>query len=243
MEIFIAAISIIITSCFWLFYFKNKMKDTFLKGKQKGTDEFLSLLLDNGYQSKVKTFNELNKHCLKGGTVFVGDSITQDYNVYEFFHDLCVYNRGIGGDTTVGLMKRLEASVYALEPARVVLMIGTNDFALLDTNSHEVFLNIKKIINEIKSKLPNVEIILESIYPVSKALDPKIKMISVGKRDNILIDQTNEMLKTIEGVTFVDLNSILKDVDGNLILEYTVEGLHINELGYQKITSVLRKYF
>ena len=219
-----------------------KLKQIYAKGKQKGIDEFLELLLLNGYNAKINTFRVLNKYCIKGGTVFVGDSITQDYNVYEFFSDLTVYNRGIGGDTTVGLLKRLDESIYALEPKRIVLLIGTNDFPLLNASCNAVYENIKKIITDIKSKLPDTEIILESIYPISKANDPKINLLSVGERDNELIQQTNDLLKTIEGIIYVDAYSYLKDDDGNLKLDYTVEGLHLSEVGYQKITEILRKY-
>jgi len=242
MEIIIAIISVIITSVIWIIFFHFKSRQIYEKGKQKGNDEFLELLLLNGYNAKVNAFRVFNHYSTTGGTVFVGDSITQDYNVYEFFSDMTVYNRGIGGDTTVGLLKRLDDSIYALEPKRIVLLIGTNDFPLLNATCNDVYKNVKRIVSDIKSKLPNSDIILESIYPISKANNPKIHLLSVGKRDNELIQQTNDLLKTIKGVIYVDAHSYLKDNDGNLKLDYTVEGLHLNEAGYQKVTEILRKY-
>jgi len=69
------------------------------KGKKQGAKSFFELIANFGYTSKVKTFKSLNKDVPKGGIVFVGDSITQDYNVYEHFPGKLIYNRGIGGDT------------------------------------------------------------------------------------------------------------------------------------------------
>ena len=242
MEIIIAIISIIATSIIWCIFYNFKSKQIFEKGKQKGSDDFLRLLLLNGYNAKIKAFHMQNKYNIKGGTVFVGDSITQDYNVYEYFTECNVYNRGIGGDTTVGLLKRLQVSIYDLNPKCIVLLIGINDFSLLNATEYDVFNNINKIINQIKLSLPNVKIILQSIYPVSKAGNPQINLLSVGNRDNKIIDRTNNLLKTIKGVVYVDVNSLLKDAEGNLNLEYTVEGLHLNETGYHKVTGILKEY-
>ena len=38
-----------------------------------------------------------------------------------------VANRGISGDTTRGILLRLQEDVLALDPAAVVLLAGTND--------------------------------------------------------------------------------------------------------------------
>ena len=61
--------------------------------------------------------------------VFLGDSITQGWGdgLGAAFPGMKVANRGISGDTTRGVLIRLEEDVLALDPAAVVLLIGTND--------------------------------------------------------------------------------------------------------------------
>ena len=66
-----------------------------------------------------------------GAVVFLGDSITQGWNsLAKVFPDFKVVNRGIGGDTTRGVLYRLNADVLALKPTAVVLLIGINDIGL-----------------------------------------------------------------------------------------------------------------
>src|SRR5215204_5079630 len=61
--------------------------------------------------------------------VFLGDSITQGWgdNIGNSLPGVKVANRGISGDTTRGVLIRLQEDVLALNPAAVVLLIGTND--------------------------------------------------------------------------------------------------------------------
>lgn len=40
-----------------------------------------------------------------------------------------VYNRGIGGDVTDGLLERMDESIFDLEPKKVFINIGTNDIS------------------------------------------------------------------------------------------------------------------
>jgi len=212
-------------------------KIAYKRGVKKGSDDFFKLLVAFGFDSKVKAFRALNKHATPGGTIFIGDSITQDYPVSEWFKGLNVYNRGIGGDTTEGLLKRMDVSVYDLKPKSVICLIGTNDFALLDTTPEQVAANIERIITLIKANDESTKIIIQSIYPVNQAIDP----LTVGKRNNLLIQKTNSMLKTLQDVTYVDMYTRLSDESGNLKKEYSHDGLHLNMDGYQVITETIRQ--
>jgi len=136
----------------------------------------------------------------------------------------------------------MEESVYALKPKIVVLLIGTNDFAMLkDATKESIYQNVLKIVNSIHEKLPKTKIILESIYPIYEHDNPKIDKGSVGDKTNKQIMETNELLKTISNVHYVDMDPYLKDERGDFILDYTMEGLHANSLGYHVITKVLKK--
>src|SRR5690606_14684002 len=164
-------------------------------------------------------------------------SITQDYNCYEYFSTLKVYNRGIGGDTTEGLLTRLDTSIFQLMPDKVVLLIGTNDFSLLKTTKRKIIENINQIVQEIQQKLPKTKIILQSIYPVNENINP----FSVLPRNNADIQAVNQQLAQIKGITFIDMFDLLEK-DGKLNAKYSHDGLHLNALGYTKVTEKLKPY-
>lgn len=208
------------------------------KGIKRGQNDFFKLIAAFGYDSKVKAFQELNRHATHGGIAFIGDSITQDYPVHEWFKEKNVYNRGIGGDTTEGLMKRLDVSVFELKPKAVVLLIGTNDGVLLNKSPEEVAFGIKSIISSILAWDETIKVLLQSIYPVNPEVDPK----TVGIRTNAKIQETNAMLKTFSEVTYVDVYSHLIDEKGLLSKELTHDGLHLNMKGYRIVTERLSKW-
>ena len=64
-----------------------------------------------------------------------------------------VANRGISGDTTRGVLIRLEDDVLALNPAAVVLLIGTND---LEEGAHpgRIAGNLKLILAALQRAQP-----------------------------------------------------------------------------------------
>ena len=208
---------------------------------KKGGNDLFAAILANGWEKKVNDFKEYNKYVKKGGIVFVGDSLTDNYNVYEYYKGLDVYNRGIGGDTTEGLLRRMDESIFDLEPSKIVLLIGINDFELVKNSTpNTIYQNILKIIALIKERLPETEIILESLYPVNKSEDKKIDIASVINKDNEKIKEVNNLIKDIKGVTYVDMYSKLVDEKGMLNIDYTMEGLHVNSFGYHVVTKEIR---
>src|SRR5215469_15801192 len=95
-----------------------------------------------------------------GAVVFLGDSITQGWTTLKKdFPGLKVANRGIGGDTTRGVLYRLDADVLNLEPAAVVLLIGTNDLGL-GGDPEQVAVNIREIVAELRRTHKRMLIIL-----------------------------------------------------------------------------------
>lgn len=197
------------------------------------------------YQKTIyNTFCELN-HCAEPGSiVFLGDSITDFFRINEFFHRAYVINRGIGGDTTDGVLKRLKESVFDLSPSKVFILIGTNDVA--DGKSEEYIVsNIEKIIARIQESCPQAKLYLQSIYPISTARHRKIKRFIVGKRTNEKICRINERLKSLaqkKHITYIDVYPHLVDSAGNIRVDYTVEGLHLTIQGYRAVAEVLKPW-
>src|SRR5256885_6694929 len=79
----------------------------------------------NERRSKWAAHIEQDRHAI----VLLGDSITQGWgeDFSAWFPGMKIANRGISGDTSRGVLVRLEDDVLALHPRAVVLLIGTND--------------------------------------------------------------------------------------------------------------------
>ena len=139
----------------------------------------------------------------------------------------------------------MKKRVYDYNPSKVFLLIGVND--LYEGKSKEdIVKDIKEIIDLIKENRPYAKIYLESLYPVNKTDDEKIEEdIRNYEFSNDDIKDINKKLESLakdEKITYIDMFSELVDDEGNLKIEYTNEGLHISDEGYDKITEVLNKY-
>ena len=175
--------------------------------------------------------------------VFLGDSITYQYDIEKFYSKRNVVNSGINGNTTQNILDDMKNRVYRYNPSHVILLIGTNDLNNGESID-KIVGNIEEIIKDIKIKLPKTKIYLESVYPINNTDDKKIDHEMVGKRSNEDIKKINKELKKVskkEKVKYINMYSNLVDDDGNLNLDYTKEGLHINDDGYDIITFEINK--
>ena len=81
---------------------------------------------------------------------FIGDSLTDGYDVERYYPEYKVENRGIGGDTTYGLLARLDVSVYQLKPKVIVMLIGANNFDTMLDDYEQIIIGIKENLPETK---------------------------------------------------------------------------------------------
>lgn len=192
-------------------------------------------------RTKRENYRILNEEfALKNQTVLLGDSITDFFNWYELFYDFskisgqAVYNRGISGDTTDRLLERLYENVLNIEPKNIVLLIGTNDIGRGLPLSMSVE-NVSKIIEESKKVCPDINFILQAVYPINRGMRDKFE-----KRSNKKIDLMNkEFIKLSEkyNCIWVDITDKLKDETENLKKEYTFDGLHLNVNAYKIVAE------
>lgn len=182
----------------------------------------------------------------KENFVFLGDSITDFYNLETFYGNLPTVNSGTSGFQTPDIIKHLKDYVYIYNPTKIFLLVGTNDIAFTDITNQELINNFEKIIDEIKKNRPNSKLYIESIYPVNRNTDNDVVLDwMVGKRENSRIVKINTMLKKLceeKEVTYINMYDKLTDENGNLKLEYTIDGLHISPEGYKVITNTIMKY-
>ena len=188
------------------------------------------------------------KNVMDENIIFLGDSLTSMYDVNRFYDSHNVINSGISGESTKEVMESLKDRVFIYNPSKVFILIGTNDF---DEDNHGEYdedttvNNIKTIIDDIKENRKFSEIYVESIYPINNSDDPKIKHFMVGKRTNEDIMSLNKRIKSLakeEKVKYINVYDKLLSDDGSLNLDYTTDGLHINDTGYEVITGIINNY-
>jgi hypothetical protein len=95
--------------------------------------------------------------------VFFGDSITFGADWQRLFPEVPVVNRGISGDTTLGLLNR-QSEVIELRPRQIFLMIGTNDLCF-GRPVDQVLANYDMILARFHSELPDTPVYVQSILP------------------------------------------------------------------------------
>ena len=191
--------------------------------------------------TKKENYSFLNKkYALENQTVLLGDSITDFFNWYELFYNFskssgqAVYNRGISGDTTDRLLERLQENVLNIKPKNIVLLIGTNDIGRGLPLSASIE-NLESIIKSTKEYCPDVNFIVEAVYPINENMRDRFE-----KRSNKKINEMNkEFIKLCEKhkCVWLDFTDKLKDKNGNLKEEYTYDGLHINALAYELVAE------
>lgn len=176
----------------------------------------------------------------KESIVFLGDSITSRYDLNKYFPNYNVYNSGIAGNMTKDILENMENRVFAYNPTKVFILIGTNDLVYSGLDNDGIKNNIEEIINKIYEKNSNIKIYMESIYPVNNSINKEI----VETRTNENIKDLNNKIEKIcnNKCTYINMYDNLTDKNGNMKRIYTVDGLHLNKIGYKVITNKLIKY-
>ena len=176
----------------------------------------------------------------KESIVFLGDSITSRYDLNKYFPNYNVYNSGIAGNMTKDILENMENRIFAYNPTKVFILIGTNDLVYSGLDNDGIKNNIEEIINKIYEKNSNTKIYLESIYPVNNSINKEI----VETRTNENIKDLNNKIEKIcnNKCTYINMYDNLTDKNGNMKRIYTVDGLHLNKIGYKVITNKLIKY-
>lgn len=173
-----------------------------------------------------------------GAIVFLGDSIIQGWgdNLGGAFDSAKVANRGISGDTTRGMLLRLNEDVLKLKPACVVMLMGTND--LEEAVAPQVIAdNVKLIVAELKKHNAKLPIVLCQVFPSSEQQRRPTEKI---KEINALCAAA---VKGDSQVTVLDTWTLFADEKGDAKPSEFPDLLHPNEAGYLKWAAALRPIF
>jgi lysophospholipase L1-like esterase len=167
--------------------------------------------------------------------VFLGDSITQGWgdNMGDSFPGLKVANRGISGDTTRGMLLRLDQDVLALKPKALVMLMGTNDLEE-GADAASIAQNIELMLKTIQKHNPALPVTLCRVFPASAS----------KKRPADQIQAINtaiaKVAKNFSQVTLVDTWTLFADEKGDAKPAEFPDLLHPNQAGYSKWAAAIR---
>lgn len=160
--------------------------------------------------------------------ILLGDSMIAYIPIHYFGLEAVVLNLGIPGDTTTGVLNRLDDVIH-LMPSRVILNIGSNDAVLTDLTLDQTVSNIIGIEEHLKAK--GIPVTVVSMTPVLIG-HPLSNMDYIRNRTNTELTYINQRLSVyLPQDAYVDVfSSLLKQ--HQLSPDYTTDGIHLSKTGY-----------
>ena len=168
--------------------------------------------------------------------LFMGDSITDFWRNAEgpfagkpvfdkYWGNLKVANFGIAGDTTQGVLYRLQnGEGEGFSPKAVMLMIGTNNTRA--NSAAEIAEGVGATVLELQKDFPEAKILLLGIFPRSTPVDPVRAQIA---EINAIISRLHDG----EKVHYLDIGKVFLDANGNIAPDIMSDGLHPTTKGYE----------
>ena len=85
---------------------------------------------------------------------------------------------------------------------------------------------------------------IESIYPINRDMNTEYWDNKPDYTNEHIIKLNKSIKKMCKkyNIKYIDVYSSLLDDQGNLKKIYSIDGLHLTDLGYYKVTKVIKKY-
>ena len=183
--------------------------------------------------------HETNVKVAKAGKaelLLMGDSITDFWRnergpfagkpvLDKQFGQWNVANFGIAGDTTQGVLYRLQnGEGEGFSPRAIMLMIGTNNTGR--NTSEEIAEGIGAIVLRLRKCFPDARILLLGVFPRGPANDPVRQTIRE-------INNTISKLDDGDKVHYLDIGAKFLNLDGNIPADVMSDALHPTTKGYE----------
>jgi lysophospholipase L1-like esterase len=168
--------------------------------------------------------------------LFMGDSITDFWRnadgnfagkpvLDKYFGKWKVANFGIAGDTTQGVLYRLQnGEGRGFSPRAIMLMIGTNNTAR--NSAAEIAEGIGAVVLELQKDFPDAKILLLGVFPRGRPGDPVRGTIS---QINSIISRLHDGSR----VHYLDIGAKFLDAAGNIPADVMSDLLHPSTKGYE----------
>ncbi len=178
--------------------------------------------------------SSLNAMNIDTDVVFFGDSITRGGAWSDAYPGVNIVNLGLSGDSIRGMTSRVDM-IASVKPEKVFILGGIN--SLTDRNSADVFEQYQNMLEKVHEAVPNAEIYIQSILPISVE---KEKYCA----DNSVIDAFNEELEKLAAetdATYINIHD-LYELNGSMNPDVTKDGIHLKPEAYDLWYKVIERY-
>jgi lysophospholipase L1-like esterase len=190
-------------------------------------------------QGFFRAKHQANLEVARAGDIellLVGDSITDFWRnsegayagqavLDEYFGRWKIANFGIAGDTTQGVLYRLQnGEGEGFSPRAIMLMIGTNNTAR--NTAAEIAEGVGAVVLQLQNDFPDARILLLGVFPRGAANDPVRETIAE-------INATISVLHDGDSVYYMDIGDVFLDSAGNIPTTVMSDGLHPSTAGYR----------
>jgi lysophospholipase L1-like esterase len=174
--------------------------------------------------------------------VFLGDSITDRWNLAASFPGKPFVNRGIGSQVTSQMLLRFHQDVVALRPSAVVILAGINDVQgfLQHETPEQIEANWEAMAD--LADAHGIALVFGSLLPVNDYTAAAKDV--VRERPPAEIRQLNAWLKAFcarRGHAYADYYGALVDADGMLGRAYSEDGVHPLDNGYARMAPIAER--
>jgi lysophospholipase L1-like esterase len=171
--------------------------------------------------------------------VFLGDSITDRWNLAASFPEQPYINRGIGSQVTAQMLLRFHQDVVALDPQAVVILAGINDVqGFLQQETPEQIETNWEAMADLADR-HHIKVVFGSLLPVNNYTESARDVVTERKPDELRA--LNAWLRGFcarRGYVYADYYTALVDDRGLLGRAYTVDGIHPLDTGYARMTPI-----
>ncbi len=172
--------------------------------------------------------------------VFLGDSITDRWDLGHAFPGKPYVNRGIGSQVTAQMVLRFHQDVVALHPDAVVILAGVNDVqGVLQQDSEAQIEANYEAMADIADR-HGIRPVFASILPVS-TYPPGASAVNDERHPDEL-RRLNAWLRRFcatRGYQYADYYSVLVDTAGQMRRGLTDDGVHPLDAGYKLMAPVV----
>lgn len=177
--------------------------------------------MDKETKKSANNLGEYNRHFTND--LFIGDSITDSLSFYELIDEGSVIAQL--GFTTKKAKDEIE-NIINKNPNNIYIMFGMNDI-LTFKDKERFIIHYSELIDGIHNNLPDTNIYVQSILPVSSEVKEKKPLLS-----NENIDSFNQSLLDMaenKGVKYLNIRSIMEN---NMDL-LEPDGIHVKYKFYE----------
>ncbi len=176
-------------------------------------------------------------------TVLAGDSISLWFPYDMLPKGYTWLNQGISGETSAGLLHRLEL-FDDTRPDAIFVMIGINDL-IRGVPDEDILENQRQIIRHLKAFHRRSHIVVQSILPHAAeqaTWEGRERLLAIPNRKIRALNQDLEAMAAEESVYYLDLYGLFADDNGNMQMDFSTDGLHLSPQGYVVWRTALQMY-